>query len=63
MIAINFLKIKCKCGGHVGAAEKSKHMDKWKLYCNQCGKFIKFATTEQKAIIKAREAYLKEHYE
>lgn len=63
MIAINFKDISCKCGGHAASAERSKHMDKYKLFCNKCGKYIRFASADQKAIIKAREAWLNEHGE
>lgn len=64
MIRINFTNVICKnCEGFAGFAERSKHQDKYKLYCSECRKFIKFASTEQKVIIKAREAYVREHGE
>lgn len=62
-IDIEFKKIKCKCGGHAVRAMRCKYQDRWKLYCSDCGKFIKFATTYDKVIIKARINYLKEQNE
>lgn len=63
MLVIEFKKIPCKCGGHASFAEKSRYQDRYKLYCGECGKYIRFAKTDEKAIIKAREAWLKEHNE
>lgn len=60
---IDFKNIKCKCGGFAGKAVKSKYQDRYSLYCKECGRFIKFASTYDKVIIKARINYLKEHNE
>lgn len=62
-LEIDFKKIKCKCGGFAGKAVKSKYQDRYSLYCKDCGKFIKFASTYDKVVIKARINYLKEHNE
>lgn len=63
-IEIEFKKIPCKkCGAYAGFAVKCKHMDKYKLYCTSCGSYIRFAKTEEKVLINARSAWLKEHNE
>lgn len=60
-VDIDFTDIECKCGGYAGFAERCKHQDKYKLYCAKCGKYLGFATTERKVIIKARENWQREH--
>lgn len=62
-IEINFNGIKCKCGGSVGYAEKSRHQNRYKLICKDCKKFIRFAKTDEKAVILARLAWLEGHSE
>ena len=60
-IDIEFNDIKCKCGGHATKAVRSKHQDRFSLYCGSCSKFISFASPYNKVIIKARLAYIREH--
>ena len=60
-IDIEFKDIICKCGGHATKAVRSKHQDRYSLYCGNCNKFIRFASPYNKVIIKARLAYLREH--
>lgn len=57
-IEINFNGIKCKCGGHVGYAVKSRYQNRYKLICKDCKKFIRFAKKDEKDVILARIRWL-----
>ena len=61
-IDIEFKDVKCKCGGHATRAERCKYQNRWKLYCGDCGKYIKFASQYNKTIIAARISYLERDY-
>ena len=60
-VEIEFKNVKCKCGGHAIRAERCKYQNRWKLYCSDCGKYIKFASQYDKVLILAREKWLEEH--
>lgn len=62
-IELPIKNVKCKCGGYALYGEKCKYQYRYKLYCGDCGKFIKFASQYDKVLLSAREKWLEEHKE